>query len=146
MIDVAIRALAEPRRREILALVRDRELPAGEIARRFDVSRPAISQHLAVLKDAGLVTERRLGTRRLYRARPEGARELRSWLEGFWDDRLARLKTVAEAAAATRARKGTKEDSRSWSNRARGTPRSASAAASRRRAKRSSAPGRSPKR
>jgi DNA-binding transcriptional ArsR family regulator len=97
MVDVALRALADPRRREILALVSDRELAAGEIAARFDVTRPAISQHLAVLRGAGLVTERRAGTRRLYRARPRGAAELRSWLDAFWDDGLARLQQVAEA-------------------------------------------------
>jgi DNA-binding transcriptional ArsR family regulator len=94
--DAALRALAEPRRREILALVRDRELPAGDIAARFDVTRPAISQHLAVLKDAGLVSERRDGTRRLYRARPAGAAELRRWLEAFWDTRLGELQDAAE--------------------------------------------------
>ena len=96
MLDLALQALAEPRRRAILALVRERELPAGEIARRFDVTRPAISQHLAVLREAGLVSERRDGTRRLYRARPAGAAELRAWLDDFWDDGLERLKAVAE--------------------------------------------------
>ena len=100
MMDVALRALADPRRREILALVRDRELPAGEIAARFDVTRPAISQHLSVLREAGLVTERRAGTRRLYRARPTGAAELRDWLEQFWDDGLARLRRAAEEEEA----------------------------------------------
>lgn len=100
MLDTALQALADPRRREILALVRDRELPAGEIAERFDVSRPAISQHLAVLRQAGLVTERRDGTRRLYRARPTGAAELRAWLEQFWDDGLARLRMAAEQEEA----------------------------------------------
>ncbi|HET9346648.1 MAG TPA: metalloregulator ArsR/SmtB family transcription factor [Candidatus Limnocylindrales bacterium] len=100
MLDTALHALADPRRREILALVRDRELPAGEIAERFDVSRPAISQHLAVLRQAGLVTERRDGTRRLYRARPTGAAELRAWLEQFWDDGLARLRMAAEQEEA----------------------------------------------
>jgi DNA-binding transcriptional ArsR family regulator len=94
--DAALHALADPRRRAILALIRDRELPAGDIAGRFDVTRPAISQHLSVLRTAGLVTERREGTRRLYRARPAGAAELRMWLEAFWDDNLARLKVAAE--------------------------------------------------
>jgi DNA-binding transcriptional ArsR family regulator len=94
--DAALHALADPRRRAILALVRDRELPAGDIAARFDVTRPAISQHLTVLRTAGLVTERRDGTRRFYRARPAGAAELRMWLESFWDDNLARLKAAAE--------------------------------------------------
>src|SRR3954449_3967240 len=93
----AIQALAEPRRREILQLIRDRELNAGEIAAGFDVSRPAISQHLGVLKEAGLVTERREGTRRFYRARPEGLKELREFLEGFWTFSLQKLKREAEA-------------------------------------------------
>src|SRR5215471_15874848 len=96
MMDLALRALAEPRRRDILALIRDRELAAGEIASRFDVTRPAISQHLAVLRDAGLLTERRDGARRLYRARPDGAAELRAWLDVLWADGLARLKEAAE--------------------------------------------------
>ncbi len=95
--DSALRALAEPRRREILRLVGDRELPAGEIASHFQVTRPAISQHLRVLKEAGLVNERRQGTRRLYRARPEGLAELREFLDGFWQGRLWLLKQAAEA-------------------------------------------------
>ena len=99
--DIAIRALADPRRRAILALIRERELPAGEIANRFDVTRPAISQHLAVLREAGLVSERRDGTRRLYRARPAGAAPLREWLAGFWDDGLTRLKVAAEQEERT---------------------------------------------
>ena len=96
MIDSAVRAIAEPRRREILSLVRDDELSAGEIASRFDVTRPAISQHISVLRDAGLLNERREGTRRLYRARPEGMAELREFLDDFWADRLERLKLAAE--------------------------------------------------
>jgi DNA-binding transcriptional ArsR family regulator len=72
--DATLQAIADPRRGAILALVRDRELPAGEIANRFDVTRPAISQHLAVLREAGLVSERRDGTRRLYRAPGQRAR------------------------------------------------------------------------
>jgi DNA-binding transcriptional ArsR family regulator len=94
--DVALKALAEPRRREILSLVRTRELSAGEIAAQFDVSWPAISQHLGVLKNAGLVAERRAGTRRLYRARPEGLSELRAYLDRFWATGLERLKREAE--------------------------------------------------
>ena len=94
--DAALQALADPRRRQILALVRERELAAGEIARQFDVTRPAISQHLTVLRNAGLVSERRAGTRRLYCARPSGIAELRAWLEEFWDDGLARLQRAAE--------------------------------------------------
>lgn len=94
--DAALRAIAEPRRREILDLVRTRERSAGDIAARFDVSRPAISQHLAVLEDAGLVSARRDGNRRLYRARPEGMAELREYLDGFWTVHLAKLKDAAE--------------------------------------------------
>jgi DNA-binding transcriptional ArsR family regulator len=93
----AFQALVEPRRREILRLIRDRELTAGQIASGFDVSRPAISQHLGVLKEAGLVSERREGTRRFYRARPEGLKELREFLEGFWTFGLQQLKREAEA-------------------------------------------------
>lgn len=95
--EAAIRAIAEPRRRAILHLIRRRELSAGQIAARFDVTRPAISQHLGVLKRAGLVTERRAGTRRLYRARPQGLQGLRDYLEGFWYARLVLLKRSAEA-------------------------------------------------
>jgi DNA-binding transcriptional ArsR family regulator len=94
--EAALKALAEPRRRAILTLVRDEELSAGEIARQFDVTRPAISQHLGVLKEAGLVSERRDGTRRFYRARPEGLRELQRFLEQFWKEGLQRLKEAAE--------------------------------------------------
>lgn len=94
--NAALRAIAEPRRRRILTLVRDGELSAGAIAEHFEVTRPAISQHLGVLKEAGLVSERREGTRRLYRARPEGLAELRSFLEEFWDERLDALKRAAE--------------------------------------------------
>jgi DNA-binding transcriptional ArsR family regulator len=92
----ALKAIAEPRRRQILELVRDGELSAGEIAAHFDVTRQAVSQHLNVLKEAGLVSERRNGTRRLYRARPEGLEEVKTFLEGFWDERLDALKRDAE--------------------------------------------------
>jgi DNA-binding transcriptional ArsR family regulator len=94
--EAALKAIAEPRRRQILSLVRDSELSAGEISAHFDVTRPAISQHLAVLKEAGLVSERRNGTRRLYRARPEGLLELKQFLEGFWDAKLGALRREAE--------------------------------------------------
>jgi DNA-binding transcriptional ArsR family regulator len=94
--EAALKALAEPRRRRILLLVRDGELTAGEIASHFEISRPAVSQHLTVLREAGLVDERRNGTRRLYRARPEGLAELKAFLEGFWDERLETLRREAE--------------------------------------------------
>ena len=96
-VDAALRAIAEPRRRDILRLVRERELPAGAIAARFSVTRPAISQHLRVLREAGLVDERREGTRRLYRARPETLDDVRRFLDEFWSDRLDRLREAAEA-------------------------------------------------
>ena len=90
-------ALADPRRQAILRLVRDVERPSGEIAAHFpDVTGPAISQHLRVLREAGLLAARRAGTRRLYRARPQGLRELRAWLRDFWDDALDDLKEAAE--------------------------------------------------
>jgi len=95
--DDLLRALAEPRRRAIVRLVWARELSAGAIAAHFDVTRPAISQHLTVLKASGLVVERRDGTRRLYRARPERVAEVVRFLESFWDERLERLKQAAEA-------------------------------------------------
>ena len=94
--EAALKAIAGSRRRQILALVRDGELAAGEIAAHFDVTRPAVSQHLNVLKEAGLVSERRNGTKRLYRARPEGLAELKEFLEEFWDERLVALKREAE--------------------------------------------------
>src|SRR5437764_12421636 len=109
--DAALRALVEPRRREILRLVWQRERPAGEIAAHFEVTRPAISQHLRVLKEAGLLVERRLGTRRLYRARPEGLGELRSFIEEFWDEQLVRLKEQAELEER-RSRRGRPEPGR----------------------------------
>jgi DNA-binding transcriptional ArsR family regulator len=98
-LDEALRAIAEPRRRQILDLVRERERTVGEIAGHFDVSRPAISQHLAVLEQAGLVTVAAQGTRRLVRARPEGMAQLRDYIEGFWTERLAALKDAAEQVA-----------------------------------------------
>jgi DNA-binding transcriptional ArsR family regulator len=94
--EAVVKAIAAPHRRQILSLVRDGELSAGAIAAHFDVTRPAVSQHLAVLKEAGLVEERRNGTRRLYRARPEGLDPIREFLEQFWDERLEALKREAE--------------------------------------------------
>ncbi|HYU93114.1 MAG TPA: metalloregulator ArsR/SmtB family transcription factor [Actinomycetota bacterium] len=95
--EAALRAIAEPRRRQILRLVRDVEMSAGEIASHFEVTRSAVSQHLRVLKDAGLLAERRHGTRRIYRIRPEGLAELREFIDGLWEIKLATLKRVAEA-------------------------------------------------
>ncbi len=95
--DATLGAIAEPNRRAILQLVADREMAAGEIAGHFSVTRPAISQHLAVLKEAGLLEERRQGARRLYRLRPEGLAELRGFLAELWPDALQRFKAAAEA-------------------------------------------------
>ena len=94
--EAALKAIAAPRRRQILSLVGDGELSAGAIASHFDVTRPAVSQHLNVLKEAGLVNERRDGTRRLYSVRPEGLAELKEFLERFWEPRLETLKREAE--------------------------------------------------
>jgi DNA-binding transcriptional ArsR family regulator len=94
--DEALRAIAEPRRRAILRLVARDELAAGEIAAAFDVTRTAVSQHLSVLKNAGLLSERRDGTRRLYRARAEGLAGLREFLDGMWADALDAARRIAE--------------------------------------------------
>ena len=92
-----IQAMAEPTRLAILKMVRHREMPAGEIADKFKgITRPAVSQHLRVLKDAALISERRQGTRRLYSLRPEGFAPLKALLEDFWDSKLERLKAAAE--------------------------------------------------
>ena len=95
--DAALRAIAEPRRREILRLVARDELAAGEIAAAFDVTRTAVSQHLTVLKNAGLLAERRDGTRRLYRARPEGLDGLRQFLDELWASSLDVARRLVEA-------------------------------------------------
>jgi DNA-binding transcriptional ArsR family regulator len=97
--------VADPTRRSILRLVRDDELPAGEIARHFgDISRPAVSQHLRVLTDAGLVTVRRDGNRRLYRWRPEGLAGAVRFVDEMWADSLTRLKVAAEREERSRRR------------------------------------------
>ncbi len=95
--DEALRALAEPRRRAILRLVAHDELAAGEIAAAFDVTRTAVSQHLTVLRNAGLLSERKVGTRRLYRARPEGLVGLREFLDDMWASSLDVARRLAEA-------------------------------------------------
>lgn len=92
----AAAAIADPIRRRVLELVRDRELPAGRLAREFTVSRPAVSRHLRVLREAGLVRERRQGRLRLYRADPAPLEELRRWLDAYWGDRLDALRRLAE--------------------------------------------------
>ncbi|MDF2714044.1 MAG: ArsR family transcriptional regulator [Paenibacillus sp.] len=96
MLNQIIHALAEPRRRDILSLVRDGELASSAIASHFDISAPAVSQHLKVLEEAGLVVVRRAGTKRFYGIRREGFAELMQYIESFWDDSLLRLKEAAE--------------------------------------------------
>jgi DNA-binding transcriptional ArsR family regulator len=100
--EAALKAIAEPRRRRILRLVWDAERSAGDIASHFDVSRPAISQHLTVLRAAGLVTERREGARRLYLANRVALADLQASLEAFWTGSLASLKEEVEAEEGRR--------------------------------------------
>ncbi len=95
--DEALKALAEPRRRAILRLVAHEELSAGRIAEEFEVSRTAVSQHLGVLKAAGLLHERREGTRRLYRVRPEGLTGLQTFLDQMWTTSLQTAQRLVEA-------------------------------------------------
>jgi DNA-binding transcriptional ArsR family regulator len=92
----AIEAIAHPGRREMLRLVLDRELPVSELAERVGVSQPAASQHLKVLRDAGLVRGRIDGRRRLYRVDPEGLARLQRELDAYWGPALAALKDAAE--------------------------------------------------
>jgi DNA-binding transcriptional ArsR family regulator len=114
-VDESLRAVADPTRRAILRLVRNDELPAGAIANHFpQISRPAVSQHLRVLTDAGLVTVRPQGNQRLYRWRRDGLRDAAAFVEEMWSEGLLRLKAAAEreewperTQAANRARKET---------------------------------------
>ena len=97
-----IEALADPTRRAVFELLREGPRPVGEIARELPVSRPAVSQHLRVLKEAGLVSERKDGTRRLYRVEPAGLAELRAYFDQFWSDALAAFKAAAESGSDER--------------------------------------------
>jgi DNA-binding transcriptional ArsR family regulator len=118
--DEALRAMADPTRRAILRLVRDGELPAGQIADHFPgMSRPAVSQHLRVLTDAGLLDVRPEGNRRLYRWRREGLRDAAAFLDEMWAGNLAQLKAAAEreewprrTRAAIAARRTAREERR----------------------------------
>jgi DNA-binding transcriptional ArsR family regulator len=89
-------ALGDPTRRAIFERLRSGPSAVGEIADELPVSRPAVSQHLRILKDAGLVTERRNGTRRLYRIDPDGVGKLRDYFDDFWNEALAAFKAAAE--------------------------------------------------
>lgn len=102
MEEALLKALAEPQRQAILRLLWQRERRAGDVARHFAVSRPAISKHLRILKEVGLVAERREGTQRLYRARPERLAEARRFLESFWDEGLEAIKRSSEEDARRR--------------------------------------------
>ena len=93
-------ALGDPTRRLVFGRLRNGALSVGEIAEGMDVSRPAVSQHLKVLKAARLVTDRSEGTRRLYAVDQRGIKTLRSWLDGFWDEALTAFKEAAEREAA----------------------------------------------
>ena len=95
----ALQALADPTRRELFERLRAGPSPVGRLAQQVPVSRPAVSQHLKVLKDAGLVREKKVGTRRVYSVELEGLKDLRSYLDGFWDDVLQAFKAEAEARA-----------------------------------------------
>ncbi len=98
---LAMNALGDGTRRLILERLREGPRAVGELAAELPVSRPAVSQHLRVLKEAGLVTERRNGTRHLYRVDTDGLAEVRDYLESFWSDVLAAFEAAAEAEAET---------------------------------------------
>jgi len=103
-------ALAHPTRRAVFERLRHGPVPVGEIAAELPVTRPAVSQHLRVLEEAGLVTAQRQGTRRLYQVRPEGLAELRAYLDSFWGEALAGFQ--ASIAAETGDEPGTGEETR----------------------------------
>ena len=98
-------ALGDPTRRAVLKRLRGGARSVGEIADGMDVSRPAVSQHLKVLKAARLVTDRAEGTRRLYAVDSRGIEALRTWLDGFWDQTLLAFKEAAERAAASEGKR-----------------------------------------
>lgn len=95
--ELLVEALAVPTRRAILERLRAGPLPVGELARGLPVSRPAVSQHLKVLKDARLVRDRQVGTRRIYSINPEGLSELRDYMENFWKAAMAGFKDAVES-------------------------------------------------
>ena len=98
-----IQAISDPTRFSILTLLKDQELPAGEIAQNFEnITRPAVSQHLRVLKKQRLLKERREGTKRYYRIDAGGFQDIQKFLEDFWNPRLQKLKTLAEQEERTK--------------------------------------------
>jgi len=96
MIDTIFHALADPNRRKLLDTLRAGRRSAGELSAMFEISAPAVSQHLRVLRDAGLVGVEKRKTSRIYYIRKEGFADLKGYLEPFWDDHLALLKSLAE--------------------------------------------------
>jgi DNA-binding transcriptional ArsR family regulator len=92
----ALQALGDPTRLEIFERITQRPHAVRELADELPVTRPAVSQHLRVLKDAGLVIDRADGTRRIYQVNPEGVDAVRRWLDGFWDEALARFKEAVD--------------------------------------------------
>ena len=101
----ALAALADPTRRQVFERLRGGPRPVKALAAGLPVSRPAVSQHLRVLKDAGLVEERSEGVRRIYSLRREGLKELRDWLDSFWGDALEAFRLEAERSHNTRGSK-----------------------------------------
>ncbi len=97
--DLALTALADPTRRQVFELLRSGPRSVGALAQALPVSRPAVSQHLKILKDAGLVADRAEGTRRVYYIDPKGLAAVRRWLDGFWDEALTAFAADAEAQA-----------------------------------------------
>jgi DNA-binding transcriptional ArsR family regulator len=97
--DGGLGLLGDPTRRAIFGLLARRPSSVGELARQLPVSRPAVSQHLRVLRDGGLVVSRAEGTRRVYQLNPAGVSALRAWLDGVWDQALTTFQKAAEAAA-----------------------------------------------
>jgi DNA-binding transcriptional ArsR family regulator len=94
-------ALGDPTRRQVFELLRNGPRSVGELAAELPVSRPAVSQHLRILESAGLVSHRRNGTRHLYELDGSGIGELRTWVDAFWDEALARFKSAAEKKGET---------------------------------------------
>ena len=96
MIQTALSALVEPQRRKILMLIHGKELTSSTIAAHFDISAPAVSQHLKILEESGLVNMRREGNRRYYSFRKAGLEDIKAFVDQFWDDALVLLKKAAE--------------------------------------------------
>ena len=102
---VKLQALSNETRFKIVDLVREREMTAGAIARHFKLTRPAVSQHVGILRDAGLLDERRVGAKRLYAINGQNFGELLEYLEAFWRSRLRRLKHAAETMQRSKRNK-----------------------------------------